>query len=43
MRFKPPLIFLVKGKLPSDEQIVLFSQDKNAKAEYEKQILKLNR
>jgi hypothetical protein len=42
-RFNPPLQYHAKGQLPSDEQVVLFSQDKKALRQYEDEIESLNK
>jgi hypothetical protein len=42
-RFNPPLTYHAKGQLPSDEQVVLFSQDKKALRQYEDEIESLNK
>jgi len=42
-RFDPPLRYSAKGQLPSDEEVVLFSQDPAALREHQLQLDKLNR
>jgi len=42
-RFTPALMYSAKGQLPSDEEVVLFSQDPAALREHELEMQKLNR